>query len=212
MSKEYQVVITADMVNSTHFSAEQTGKWMDELIAILYGNISFEWLLKPEIYRGDSFQGVLKNPEAALKVAVLSRAIMKSHSPKSDLRIAIGIGTIDLLTDRSGTSDGEAFRLSGHLADNIRKQKARIGIALPENSEPLNAIMDLLETLIENWTIAQSEVVAALIQKKNISEIVAQLSISQPAVSQRITSSKWWAMESFLRTFPEHLALYTKMK
>lgn len=211
MKKKYQVVITADMVNSTHFSTEQTGKWLNELIAILK-KTSFKWLLPPEIYRGDSFQGALKNPADALKVAVLSRTIMKSYSPKSDLRIAIGIGTIDLLTDRPGTSDGEAFRLSGHLADNIRKQKARIGIALPENSEPLNAIMDLLETLIESWTPAQSEVIAALIQNKNISEIVTQLSISQPAVSQRITSSKWWAIEHFLRTFPEHLALYTKMK
>ncbi|MCF0054467.1 SatD family protein [Dyadobacter sp. CY356] len=211
MKKKYQAVITADMVNSTHFSTEQTGKWLEALIAIIHDNGSFKWLLKPEIYRGDSFQGVLENPEDTLKVAVLSRTIMRSYSPKSDLRIAIGIGTLDLLTDRPGTSDGEAFRLSGHLADNIKKQKARIGIALPQNSEPLNAIMDLLETLMENWTTAQSEVIAALIQNKNISEIVAQLSISQPAVSQRITSSKWWAMEHFLRTFPEHLALYIKI-
>ena len=212
MKRKYHAVVTADMVNSTHFSTEQTGKWLNDLIVILNNNTSFEWLLAPEIYRGDSFQGVLKNPGDSLKVAVLSRTIMKSYSPKSDLRIAVGIGTTDLLTDRPGTSDGEAFRLSGHLADNIRKQKAKIGIALPESSEPLNAIMDLLETLIENWTPAQSEVVTALIQNKNISEIVAQLSISQPAVSQRITSSKWWAIEHFLRTFPQHLALYTKMK
>lgn len=212
MKEKYQAVITADIVNSTHFSIEETSGWINELIKVLRDNTSFNWLLSPEIYRGDSFQGVLKNPEDALKVAILSRTIMKSHSSESDLRIAIGIGTTDLITDRAGTSDGQAFRLSGHLADNIRKRKARIGIALPENSEPLNAIMDLLETLIENWTPTQSEVVAALLQGQSPSEIVTQLSISQPAVSQRISSSKWWAIDHFLRTFPQHLTLYTKLK
>jgi len=214
MSKKikYQAVITADMVNSTHFSTEQTGGWLQELTTILGENSAFKWLLKPEIYRGDSFQAVLKNPEDALQVAVLARAIMKSHSTESDLRVAIGIGKTDLITDRAGTSDGEAFRLSGHLADNIRQQKARIGIALPISSEPLSAILDLLETLIENWTVAQSEVVTALLLKQNVKQISEKLSISQPAVSQRISSSKWWALEHFLSTFPQHIALYINLK
>ena len=89
---KYQAVITADMVNSTHFSTEETRKWLNELIMVLSENKSFHWLLTPEIYRGDSLQGVMKYPKEALEVAILSRAIMKSYSEKSDMRIAVGIG------------------------------------------------------------------------------------------------------------------------
>ena len=207
---KYQAVITADMVNSTLFPREKTTKWLDEMMYLLVDNPLFDWALKPEIYRGDSFQGVLKNYDQAMYAAILARVAMRKHASNTDLRIAIGIGTTEKLTDRAGTSDGDAFRLSGHLADNIRKQKARIGIALPVPSEPLTATLTLLETLVESWTTSQSEAIMALLQKKNITQIAEQLGISQSAASQRVAASNWWAVEKFLSTFPEHLALYTK--
>ncbi|PSL28443.1 hypothetical protein [Dyadobacter jiangsuensis] len=208
--KAFRAVITADMVNSTQFSREESTAWLEELLAILHQNQVFKWALKPEIYRGDSFQAVLKNPDEAMHLAILARACMRKHAPNADMRIAIGIGHTEQLTDRPGTSDGEAFRLSGHLADTIRQQKARIGIALPRPSEPLSATLDLLETLIESWTSAQSQVVEALLLGKNVTQIAEMLSISQSAASQRVTSSKWWAIDRFLATFPKQLSLYTK--
>jgi hypothetical protein len=201
-------VITADMVNSTLFPREAATQWLHQLNDTLSSTAAFEWVLKPEIYRGDSFQGVLGNTEEVMKLAVLARSLMRSNDIRTDLRIAIGIGSTDKLTDRPGTSDGEAFRLSGHLADNIRKQKARIAIAAKVPTGSLAASLDLLEVIIENWTIAQSEVAAALLQNESIKSISERLSISQSAVSQRIASSKWWAVESFLNAFPQHLALY----
>ena len=203
-------VLTADMVNSTLFSREETTLWLTELIDSLKNNPDFDWVLEPEIYRGDSFQCVLKTPENVLKLAVLARVLLRKHSDKTDLRVAIGIGSGNELTDRAGTSDGEAFRLSGHLADNIRKQKARIGIAVSVPSEPMSATLDLLETIIGNWSPAQSEVVAALLQNENVTQISERLSVSQSAISQRLSASKWWAVDHFLSTFPQHLALYTK--
>lgn len=208
--KRFHAVITADMVNYTHFSRDEASQWLEEMISILRSHHAFKWALKPEIYRGDSFQAVLKNADEAMRASILARACIRAHAPNTDLRIAIGIGKAEQLTDRTGTSDGEAFRLSGHLADNIRKQKARIGIALPTPSEPLSATLNLLETLIENWTTAQSEVIAALLQEKSTTQIAELLSISQSAASQRVIAAKWWAIESFLTTFPKHLSLYTK--
>lgn len=208
--KAFRAVITADMVNYTQFPREESAIWLEEMLAVLHQNQAFKWALKPEIYRGDSFQGVLKNPGEVMRLAILARACIRKHAPNADMRIAIGIGQTEQLTDRPGTSDGEAFRLSGHLADKIRQQKARIGIALPKPSEPLTATLDLLETVIESWTAAQSQVVEALLLGKNITQIAEILSISQPAASQRVASSKWWAIESFIATFPKQLSLYTK--
>lgn len=206
----FRAVITADMVNSTQFPREESTAWLEELLAILHQNQAFKWLLKPEIYRGDSFQAVLKNSDEVMRMAILARACIRKHAPNADMRIAIGIGKTEQLTDRPGTSDGEAFRLSGHLADKIRQQKARIGIALPKPSEPLSATLNLLETVIEDWTAAQSQVIEALILGKNVTQIAEMLSISQSAASQRISASKWWAIESFLTNFPKQLSLYTK--
>ena len=205
-------VVTADMVNSTLFLREEVNLWLTDLIDLLKKQKDFYWLLEPEIYRGDSFQCVLKKPEDALKLAILARTIIRSKADNTDLRIAIGIGNSETLTDRPGTSDGEAFRLSGHLADNIRKQKARIAIALPFPSEPLSASLDLLEAVMGNWSMAQSEVITALLQDQTATTISEKLSISQSAVSQRLSASKWWAVENFLNTFPKHLELYTKQK
>lgn len=207
--EKHIAVITADMVNSTLFSREDTNAWLAELIDTLKVSRDFEWSLAPEIYRGDSFQCVLSNVDEVMRLSLLARTIMKSHSEKTDLRIAIGIGKAEEMTDRTGTSDGEAFRLSGHLADNIRKQKARIAIALPYPTAPLSAILDLLETVVGNWSPAQSQVIAALLQKSTHQKISENLGVSQSAVSQRISASKWWAVQNFLDTFPEHLSLYT---
>lgn len=208
--KAFRAVITADMVNYTQFSREETAVWLEEMLTVLHQNQNFNWALRPEIYRGDSFQAVLKNTDEVMRLAILARACIRKHAPNADMRIAIGIGQTEQLTDRPGTSDGEAFRLSGHLADKIRQQKARIGIALPKPSEPLTATLDLLETVIESWTAAQSQVVEALLLGKNVTQIAEMLSISQPAASQRVASSKWWAIESFIATFPKQLLLYTK--
>lgn len=208
--KAFQAVITADMVNSTQFRREESTAWLEELLAVLHQNQAFKWALKPEIYRGDSFQAVLKNSDEVMRMAILARACIRKHAPGADMRIAIGIGKTEQLTDRPGTSDGEAFRLSGHLADKIRQQKARIGIALSKPSEPLSATLNLLETVIEDWTVAQSQVIEALLLGKNITQIAEVLSISQSAASQRVIASKWWAIESFLTNFPKQLSLYTK--
>jgi hypothetical protein len=202
-------VITADMVNSTRFPSEQTAGWLNQLLAELKTDQSIEWALLPEVYRGDSFQGVLRKPEDALRMAILARVIIRSHTIRTDLRIAIGIGGFDQLTDRPGTSDGEAFKLSGRLADQVRNRKAKIAFALTHPTPVLNSTMDLLETLIDGWTSAQCEVIHGLLTNKNISQIADNLSISQSAVSQRVASAKWWAIESVLSTFPAYVVPHT---
>jgi hypothetical protein len=83
--RRFQAVITADMVNSTGFAREDAALWLEELIQTLRESTTFQWVLKPEIYRGDSFQGVLKSANDAMHVAVLARAVMRSKSPNTDL-------------------------------------------------------------------------------------------------------------------------------
>lgn len=204
-------VLTADLVNSTHFDNEQTASWLTALCQKLGNDRSFDWKLKPEIYRGDSFQAALSQPEHSLRAAILARAWIRQRSPKTDLRIAIGIGEAERITDRPGTSDGEAFRLSGRLADRMRGLQNRIAFAIPKESVTLDAQMALLEVLMEDRTTAQYEVIEGLLNGETISQMANRLSVSQPAISQRVSAAKWWAIESVLNSFPEHLALYKSL-
>ncbi len=205
MKTKHYAVITADLVNSTQFEVETTQNWLNGLIDLLLSDQSFTWTLVPEIFRGDSFQAVLENYEEAMRVALLCRAYIRSQKiddTEIDIRIAIGIGGIKKLTDRPGTSDGEAFRLSGHLADQIKNQNARIGIHFNSERIEMEIINALLETLIENWTTAQSEIICKLMLRKTFTEIAEELDISQSAVSQRAKSAKWWVVEQLLKTLP----------
>ncbi len=203
MDKKY-AVITADLVNSTRFSSETTNEWLQKLSTLLQNDPELKWTLAPEIYRGDSFQAVLENPEKVMRAAIICRAFIKAQKKgtiETDIRLAIGIGSIETLTNRPGTSDGKAFRLSGQFADVIKNQNARIGIKLSEESKSIDLMMDLLETLIESWTANQSETVFHLMQHKSINQIAEELQISQSAASQRAKSAKWWAIEELLQGF-----------
>ena len=53
-----------------------------ELIRGIADELSAIEPLKIEIFRGDSFQMVIDTPENAMKIAVLLRAGLKSHTPK----------------------------------------------------------------------------------------------------------------------------------
>lgn len=195
------VVLTADLVNSTAFPPEETERRLGDMLARL--KTGSGWLLTPEVYRGDSFQGVLKSGGEALRISLLARAILKAENSDLDLRIALGIGELGRLTDRPGTSDGEAFRLSGQLADVMKKEKARIAAALPAPSEPVKAMLTLLESVVEKWTSAQAEVTLRLLTGATMSEIAEALRISQPAVSQHAQAAKWWAVEPVIHTFDQ---------
>src|SRR5690606_15714950 len=79
-----KAVFTADIVGSTQHAPEETQWQLTSLISALDREVS--WILHPEIYRGDSFQGVLASTEEMLRTAILARALMKQQGPKWDLR------------------------------------------------------------------------------------------------------------------------------
>src|SRR5680860_71495 len=94
-------VLTADLVESSLYEEEVLEKVLNALKAEFthirdnYGEDS----VRLKIYRGDSFQGVLKKPEEALKIALQIKAavnrihLKKTKKNRAYSKIAIGIGT-----------------------------------------------------------------------------------------------------------------------
>ena len=107
-------VITGDLVNSTNIAAE----WRQAVVGALYKCAADFSPLTPiniEMYRGDSFQVVVGNPEYALTVAVAFRAKLRASTPEKkemwDARVSVGIGDVSFESDNIVTSDGE---VQGH--------------------------------------------------------------------------------------------------
>ena len=101
-----KAVITGDIINSRKVASSL---WIQDLKAILnrYGNEPKDW----EIYRGDSFQLVV-DAVVALEIAFVIKATIKQHKAL-DVRMAIGVGSIDYIADKITESNGTAFVNSG---------------------------------------------------------------------------------------------------
>jgi predicted DNA-binding protein (UPF0251 family) len=214
-------VLTGDLIGSSRFRIQQR----EEVLSILkdsFKKISHD-IIESQfvVFRGDSFQGVLSRPDEALNAALIIRASLlskfKGKRTRLDARIAIGIGTIDYLPpDQAGEGDGEAFRNSGLELDKMKKSEQNLIIRTPwtEINEELRTECALLDALIQRLTKEQAEAIAYqlpkreyLVQDQVIIEEITQekiatiLSISQPALSQRLKTSGYWAAQAFLERF-----------
>ena len=204
-------VLTGDVIGSSRFDDVR-----DEMLLSLkdsFENIkkivaSEEYICPFEIYRGDSFQGVISRPEAALLIAIGIRASLLSSFRKNkkrlDARIAIGIGTIDYLPgDRGLEGTGDAFILSGKTLDNMKKGKQNLIIRTPwpKLNEELQIECSLLDALINRWTYEQSQAVLKQIQGMKQEDIAKELGISQPAVGQRLRTAGAWAYQNFINRY-----------
>ena len=127
-----------------------------------------------DIYRGDSFQGILMRPSAALEAAVVFRASLRStsagwaRSAVLDARIAVGIGPVSFLPsphERPSLGQGEAFVRSGELIDRMKAGDDRLLIETPLAglNEELAGGCALLDALIRGWSARQSAAVLVML-------------------------------------------------
>src|SRR5690606_28096278 len=104
-------ILTGDIADSRKLKNQD--EWLvplKELFSETEGSYPMKW----EIYRGDSFQAEISNPEEALMTALRIKAAIKSiKAEKLDVRIAIGIGRKEYQGERITESNGEAYINSG---------------------------------------------------------------------------------------------------
>jgi len=205
---EINSAITGDLVKSRKIKDADIATVIDSL-KNTFNEINFHLLEGKgtfEIFRGDSFQGLIPNPESALLVAIIIRAHLRTYEPSpgntgrnktekplraaySDARIGIGIGSIRYNAERITESQGEAFQKSGQVFDLITRENERLAIGTPweETNRELAVECKLADALISRWTASTSEAMYHhLLYGKNQKELANDLKISQPAVHTRL--------------------------
>lgn len=229
-------VVTGDVVRSTAVKdrAKLTKVLKSALAAMDTG--VFKVVRPFEIYRGDSFQGVVEVTDA-LKVALTIRARLRqwegpvpfSTAGKDastlrarmpivlgmlpDARIAIGIGTASYRSGKVVESDGEAFRNSGLALDALGRSGGRLVLSTPwdaMNAE-FGTSMQLLDALVGKWSSASAQAMFLYLTKGATQSHISQsLGISQPAVHKRLSGADHTVVQAMLDRYQEVVATNSK--
>lgn len=184
-----QAVITGDIINSQKSDVKI---WHSALQSAIGEN--FNDPARWEIYRGDEFQYYVEDSkDAFLEILKIKSSIKKIKN--LDVRISIGIGNRDSLTERISISGGSAFVNSGRNFEGLKKDKINLRLCSgnPDVDNDLNLMFKWALVTMDNWSTAVAETVFELLMNENLTqEILAKkLNISQSSVSQRMTRANY---------------------
>lgn len=175
-------ILTGDIINSRN---TDSNSWMPLLKETLnsIGKTPKTW----EIYRGDSFQIEIEQPENALFFAIKLKAVLKQIK-NLDVRIGIGIGKKNNDYNNITEGNGEAFVFSGKAFDSIVKKQ---NLAIITDDEQFNEIMNSTIALalltMDNWTTNSAEFAVKYLSNKNTTQkmLAKELNISESSASER---------------------------
>lgn len=206
-------VITGDIVASSQLEARHKNA-QNEVLKDAFNEIrkvdtASNSLPSFHIFRGDSFQGLMNQPKNALEAAIQIRARLRKSQPEEvnnnwDARIAIGTGSVDYLPENVTEGDGEAYRNSGPVLDNL-KGNFRLAIQTPDKelNDEFKALCALTDAVIAKWTPSQAEVIIMLLKGYTPKKMSEKLNISQTAIHYRIKGASWFAIERLLQRYKQ---------
>ncbi len=203
-----RAVITADIINSTP-------SWVAELRRRLE-QVIYSSQAKAEIffYRGDSFQSYLADPYSVYRLALQLRTearLFEKDRPdvRTDLRISIGIGSVEMPITQLSTAQGEAFVLSGRGLDELEKSDNRIKIQCNDarTNISLQGISLFTDYLFRSLTYKQAEVLQHLLNQRTQLETAKFLDKSQSTVNRHVQSMGWKQMEELIGLYEKSLQL-----
>jgi|SRR5690606_3538859 len=193
-----KAVVTGDIAGFTKISSKKREKLIVETEQLFQ-----TWLPKKglaEFFRGDSFQLLFDDVNDAVFRSIQLRCWFKQsekarQKPVLDARIAIGIGGISYFDKSVLDADGEAFHFSGRTFDKMIKERLRIVTANDKVNTQLIVIADLMDVIISDWTVMQSEVIFHLLEGKTQQQMADELDVVQSAVNNRIKLANWKVIE-----------------
>ena len=198
-------IITADIVDSTGIKLDLREKLFAQFNSGLQQiqeqfNIEYEW------YRGDALQVKTTNSALSVRIALLIKlwikGIEKETKKSYDVRLSVGIGTIELDKKELSLSDGEAFRISGRNLDSLKSSKQSIIIDSNDaHSNSLKAESILLNAIIDGTTPIQSKVLFFKLRGFKEEDIAKQLGLAQSTINQHSNSGNWNTISKYLDYF-----------
>jgi len=202
-------VITADLVNSSPSWAKELGKQLEQTI------YATQPAAKVFFYRLDSFQSYLPDPistfRLALKLRTQAKLFEKDRSDiHTDVRMSIGIGTVNLPITQMATAEGEAFLISGRSFDAYVKdgeKRLHLQCSDEKTNLTLQSISLFTDYLFQSLTMKQAEVLEQLLNHRTQMEAAKWLEKSQSTVNRHVQSMGWKQMEQLIDLYENSIQL-----
>lgn len=177
-------IITGDIVDSR---SKDVKEWMPILESTLT-----ECSKRFDIFRGDSFQ-LMVDLEEAIRTLFYIKSRIKSIG-QLDVRMGLGIGTVDYMDDHIKNSWGPAFVRSGEVFEGLHKELMAVSSPWPDWDEASNIILGLCVEIANKWTVNMAETVAESLRQPtaNQQELAKVLQRKhQSQISTELTKANW---------------------
>jgi hypothetical protein len=204
-------VLTGDIVSSSSFKGKGENRvlaWILTAEKALKVGLPGAFHAGIDIFRGDSWQLVLRDPGSSLRAVLLFRSIMLSAAG-IDSRVSVGFGTVEYLPQENvSTGTGEAFTFSG-MGLTAMSGPSRMTLEFPPQNRnsltrALNVITSLIDLQVQSWTRKQAAAVSGALTgltQQQIADSWSGGAISQQAVSQHLENAGWSRIEDSLDYF-----------
>lgn len=203
--------LSADIVKSTKLSDGDTIRikdhleyFLDEMEKVSEGS----W---GRVIKGDAFECVLTNPKDMLRVALMLKCHVKcfalqsagSKLSKYGIRIAIAVGELRTNNRELGIIDGEAIYKSGRAIEKRAPNGRGTMMVCYEgnNSDAINAMVSLCDTLINKSTPKQCEVLFYKLSGMAEERVAEIMSKKRPTINRHSEKAGWPAIEKAVRYF-----------
>ena len=201
-------VLTGDIIDSSSYSTNMLDTTLNT-INNEFDQLKDQYSATFKLFKGDSFQGVVAQPENALKVSLFLKTVINKipnankGSNMLDVRMAIGVGNIALKRASILESNGEAFQYSGRTLDNMKGDYPRLLLKTSDENinNEFNVHFSFLDSVTSKWSRESAEVVYYLLRNYKEREIAAQLGITQSAVNQRKKAANWDSISMLLKRY-----------
>ena len=174
-------------------SSKRNGKTlMNDLKAgVMYVNKKDkQHILSPmTITLGDEFQGVVKNPHAALLLILDMETYLMSLKNPFKLRYVVCEGDIQtkLNKDRAYEMLGPGLTAAREQLNNLKSSKSRFMVSFndKELTQKLNLMLIVLQGIIDQWTPSQQKVVMTFLELDDYRKVAERLKKDSTAIWRR---------------------------
>jgi hypothetical protein len=184
-----KIIVMADVIGSS----KRNGKaLMNALKAgVIYVNKKDgQHILSPmTITLGDEFQGVVKNPHAALQIILDMEMYLISLKIPFKLRYVVYEGDIQTKVnkDRAYEMLGPGLTAAREQLNDLKSSKSRFIVYLKDKelTEKLNLMLVVLQGIIDQWTPSQQRVVTTFLELGDYRKVAERLNRDSTAIWRR---------------------------
>ena len=212
--------ISADIVSSTSLTIQskiELNDYIRKILEILESQYDGFW---GRLVRGDTIECALTHPEEALEIAIIIKSWVKAFKPlegseylrfsKYGLRLAIGIGEMDIVNKSLDMMDGEAIYRSGRSLDMLKgrlKYSMTISMSQEQYEEPFKIILSLINQLLNNATSRKCLILCERLLLSSSHKVAEKMGITVSGVNQTLNEIGWSSIEQAIKFYHKTISI-----